>query len=145
MLLDLRGADFLRVQGQAQSRIGDPLDPDVLFSGAFPDGQAMFFQAAVDAGSNIGSVSGTTSFGRTLSVAPIVLGCIRLSQAYTGPDGVTRMNAREYIAPCRCGISKSGVGRRAYYAFEFLATSSQIQWTVGGFKGTLNFFVIELG
>lgn len=144
MFLDLRGADFLRVQGQAQSRIGDPLDADVLFSGAFPDGQAMFFQAAADAGTPIGNTSGVLSFGRTLAAPPIVLGCIKLTQNYVDLDNNFLFSAGEYLAPCKYSYVRFNAGRRANYSFEYSATASQIDWAVGGFKGIVSFFVIEL-
>ncbi|GLS45167.1 hypothetical protein [Methylobacterium brachythecii] len=149
MLVDWNGPDLLRVQRSTSSRIADPLDPDVIVSGAFDDGQALFFQQAVSA-PGVSQVAYTIGFGRTLAAPPVVIGGLKLSQALVQRDTANSKNVQyfdpgEIVAPCIFKYNKGGgAGTIINWNFSFYVYADRIELTVGGFVGTAEFLVLDV-
>lgn len=144
MLFDMRGADFFRVQRQNQGRISDPLDPDVLFSGAYEDGQGLYLQTAVDAPGTANAKSYELGFGRNFGRPPMVFGSLRLT-AGLNQNNTQFFNNGECLAPCNYRRTVFGVGPTVNYAFYWVTYSNRIVVTVIGFTGVATFLCIETG
>ncbi|MGY2048928.1 hypothetical protein [Methylobacterium sp. JK268] len=142
MYFGLNGPDFIRVQRNAQSPIGDALDPDVLFSGTYDDGQVYFYQLAVSVASN-SSQNYEVQFGRNFANVPLVIGCLKTSQSLV-QNGATQFNSGEYLAPCRYTYNRYGTGRIVNWGFEFTAYKDRLAVTVNGLSGTCTFFVLDV-
>lgn len=142
MFLDINGPDFFRVQSGGTSRISDPLDPSVTFSGIYEDGQGYLFGLGV-ANSATAITQYTVGFGQTFANVPLVFPIIVLSQA-VAQDGVTWFNAGEIIAPCTYYYNRYQGGRVVAWDFSMVVDKSQIQVTTAGFNGTAYFLVVDV-
>ena len=144
MYFDLNGVTFTRLQSSGTGAIGDPLAPGVLFDGRSLGGLCMSKQQAVDAGSNVGSQGYTIQFGRTMTNPPIVLGMLKLSQAYVDNFGTRWFEANEFVTTCSGIYNKFGQGRARNFAFAFTVFRDRIALSIGGFAGTASFLIVEL-
>ena len=141
MFLDINGPDLFRLQS-APPRAADPLDPGVLFSGGFDDGQVFVFQQAI-ANSGVGYTSNAIDFGQTFANVPLVFGGLKLSQAVV-QDGAVRFNTGEIVAPCAYQYTRYNVGRVINWEFSFITTKTGISINSAGFNGVATFLVLDL-
>lgn len=140
MYINLYGPDFVRTQRSGTSPIADPLHPDVLFSGAYEDGQVLYFTQTIDATGT--TTGGNILFGQTFSTPPLVIGGFRISDTLV-QDGITRFNAGEVIAPSFYYYYKNGVGRTVDWGFSFQVMASKLVVSVTKLKGTAMFLVVD--
>ncbi|MFG5121816.1 hypothetical protein [Methylorubrum sp. POS3] len=143
MYFDMRGADFFRVQSGGGGRIADPLDPNVLFSGSYEDGQGLFFQQEVAAPGVANGKSYTIDFGRTFTRPPMTFGGLKLTQPVI-QNNATLFNAGEYIAPCALRRTIYGRGPVIDYRLEWIVGNNALTLSVAGFTGTFSVFVLEV-
>lgn len=142
MLFDMRGVDFFRLQRQNQGRVGDVLDPDVLYSGEYEDGQGVYLQVAVDAPGTANGKSYDLGFGRTYNRPPVVFGTLRLTQGLN-QNNTQFFNAGECIAPCSFRRNVFGVGVVVNYLFNFSVYTNRVTVGVTGFTGIATFICFE--
>lgn len=143
MYFNMRGFDFLRLQSSGNAPMADPLDPAVLFSGAYEDGQGLFFQQEV---SSLGLGNGksyTINFGRTFANTPMVFGTLRLTQP-CAQSGRTWFNAGECLAPCSYRRNIFNAGLQTDWQFFWTTTPTEIAVNVSGFAGIASFLVLEI-
>lgn len=143
MYFDMAGADFFRLQRYNTGRVGDPLDPDVLFSGGYEDGQAMFFQQWVDAPGAANTKTYDVWFGRTFGRPPLVFGNLRLAQGLNH-NNTQFFNEGEYIAPCSYRRNVFGVGPVVNYSFSFITYVDRVSVSITGFTGTVSLMALEI-
>ncbi|WP_164147671.1 hypothetical protein, partial [Stenotrophomonas maltophilia] len=119
------------------------LDPDVMFSGVYDDGQGLYFEQAVSA-PGLSTNSYTVSYGTTFGVTPIVFAALRLTQSVV-QDGKTLFNTGEIIAaPCFGQYNRFGAGRVVNYGFYIVTGTSNMTVVVNGFTGTAYLLVMDI-
>lgn len=143
MLFDMRGADFFRLQRANQGRVGDPLDPDVLFSGGYEDGQALFLQTTVDAPGVANSKSYNLYFGRTYARPPMAFASLKLTQGLN-QNNTQFFNAGEYLAPCTYRRNIFGQGPVVDYTFYYITYTDRVMVVVAGFTGVVSVMCLEI-
>ncbi|GEP11109.1 hypothetical protein [Methylobacterium gnaphalii] len=141
MFLDMNGPDFFRVQSGGTSRAADPLDPSVIFSGIYEDGQGYLFGLGV-ANSATAITTYTVNFGQTFSRVPLVFPALVLSQAVV-QNGTRWFEPGEVVAPCTY-YRNTASARVVAWDFSMVISNSQIIVTTAGFNGTAYFLVVDV-
>ena len=144
MFFDLNGPDFIRAQRSAQSRIGDALDPDVLFSGAYDDGQGYVYQVSVDAPGVGNTKTYTLNLSDAVNGFSFVIAMLKLTQPMV-QNGQTVFNSGEYVTPNFYRYQVSG--QLPAYDFNFSASligTTQLSVVVGGMTGVATVLILDV-
>ncbi|GJE78099.1 hypothetical protein [Methylorubrum suomiense] len=143
MYFNMKGFDFLRLQSGGTAAIADPLDPAVLFSGAYEDGQGLFYQQEVNSLGVANSKSYVINFSKTFARTPMVFGTLRLTQPCT-QSGRTWFNAGECLAPCSYRRQPFNSVPQTDWGFYWTADTTSLGLVVSGFAGIASFLVLEI-